>query len=226
MNKDSLGDRIKQYESISENYFLPKIPIIIRCDGKGFHNFVKGLERPFDQKLMDAMFISAYEVSTEIAGFKCFYTQSDEITFVLTDDADIKTQQWFGGRQNKIESITASLLTASFNNAFKHPAGKLATFDARAFQCPKEDVANVFLWRTKDWERNSLNMYCSSFFSHKQLQGKKMKDRHDMLHSIGKNWATDCTDMQKNGTWYNHNNLKLHIELNYQEINDFIFGSF
>jgi len=226
MNKDTLGDRIKNYEKIHEHYFIPKIPIIIRLDGKGFHNFVKGLGKPFDQSLVDAMFSSAIDVSKEMTGFKALYAQSDEVTFVLTDDATIQTQQWFGGRQNKIESITSSLMTMFFNSNFKHPKDKKqASFDARAFQCPKEDVPNVLLWRVKDWERNSLNMYCGSFFSHKELQGKRNCDRHEMLHSIGKNWATDLTDQLKNGSWYSPVNGSHFNLTNYENINTFIFSS-
>jgi hypothetical protein len=63
-------------------------------------------------------------------------------------------------------------------------------------------VANYFLWRAKDWERNSLTMYASGFFSHKQLHSKTKQDRHDMLHSIGKNWATDVDERSKNGTFF------------------------
>jgi len=44
-------------------------------------------------------------------------------------------------------------------------------------------------------------MYARSFFSHKALQGKKAEDLHEMLHGIGKNWATDLTDCEKNGTF-------------------------
>jgi tRNA(His) 5'-end guanylyltransferase len=238
MKNDSLGDRIKRYESISENYFLPKIPIIIRCDGKAFHTKVKewGCQRPFDQTLITCMFESAKQVAKQMQGFKALYAQSDEVTFVLTDDTALDSQQWFGGRQNKIESVTAAMMTAYFNKnwlktayAESHVWKEIrfgynpAIFDARAFQCPKEDVANVFLWRVKDWERNSLNMYCEQFFSHKELQGQGRADRHEMLHKIGHNWATECTDQQKNGSWWACDKVDKFDLTNYYDIDDYIF---
>ncbi|MCL5460218.1 hypothetical protein M3M33_16395, partial [Loigolactobacillus coryniformis] len=61
--------------------------------------------------------------------------------------------------------------------------------------------ANYFLWRAKDWERNSLAMYCQSLFSPKQLHGKSRQQQHDLLYSVGKNWDTDLEDRWKNGTW-------------------------
>ena len=237
-NKDSLGDRIKNYESISEHYFIPKTPIVVRCDGKSFHTQVKkwNCKRPFDQTLITCMFESAKEVAKQMQGCRALYAQSDEVTFVLTDDATIETQQWFGGRQNKIESVTASMMTAYFNKNWYNESDACfdkysnfigydnpAVFDARAFQCPKEDVANVFLWRVKDWERNSLNMFCEQFFSHKELQGQGRADRHEMLHKIGHNWATECTNQQKNGSWSSCDKADNFNLTNYQEIDDYIF---
>lgn len=238
--KDTLGDRCKKYESMYENYFLPKTPILVRVDGRSFHTWTKkaGCKRPFDQQLINTMFDAAKETAQQMMNCVGVYVQSDEATFVMDDTTTLETQQWFGGRQNKIESITAGMMTANFNkywtsknhingehfNVWDYSDSIPAIFDARAFQCPKEDVANVFLWRVKDWERNSLSMFCEQFFSHKELQGQGRADRHEMLHKIGRNWATDCTDQQKNGSWWSPTkgeNFKL---TNYQEINDFLFG--
>ena len=233
--KDTLGDRIKHYESISEHYFTPKIPIIIRVDGKCFSQFTKGCQRPFDQTLITCMFESAKQVAKQMQGCKALYAQSDEVTFVLNDSDSIETQQWFGGRQNKIESVTAAMMTAYFNKnwtfsqeirsdkSFQEHLYNPAIFDARAFQCPKDDVANVFLWRVKDWGRNSLSMFCNQFFSPKQLHGQGRADQHEMLHNIGHNWATECTDQQKNGSWWGHDKVDTFCLTNYQEIDDYIF---
>lgn len=225
-DKDTLGDRCKKYEALYERYFLPKIPIIIRLDGKCFSQWTKGCKKPFDQDLITCMFESAKEVAKEMQGCRALYAQSDEVTFVLTDDTTLESQQWFGGRQNKIESVTAAMMTAYFNKNWYDYADDIkrpAIFDARAFQCPKDDVANVFLWRVKDWERNSLTMYCSQFFTHKELHGQGRADRHEMLHKIGKNWATDCTDQQKNGSWWSPTNGDNHVLTNYSDIDQYIF---
>jgi tRNA(His) 5'-end guanylyltransferase len=170
-------------------------------------------------------------------GCKALYAQSDEVTFVLDDSDSIETQQWFGGRQNKIESVTAAMMTAYFNKNwmksiylmersypyFSFERYSPAIFDARAFQCPKDDVANVFLWRVKDWERNSLSMFCNQFFSPKELHGQGRADQHEMLHKIGHNWATECTPQQKNGSWSSCDKADNFNLTNYQEIDDYIF---
>jgi tRNA(His) guanylyltransferase len=220
---DSLGDRMKRYEQVSHNCLAPRMPIIVRVDGKGFHQYAKSFPRPFDSILREAMVQSAIEVAEEMQGFKVFYHQSDEASFLLTDYEDVNTQCWFDYDLQKLNSICASIMAANFNAIIRdaittwnfernfeegtprdYPE-KLAYFDCRAFNVPREDVANYFLWRAKDWERNSLAMYCASFFSHKELQNKGKQDRHDMLHSIGKNWATDLEGHWKNGTFVRKN---------------------
>ncbi len=224
--KDNLGDRCKNYESIYEHYFLPKTPIVVRCDGRSFHTWTRKsfCKRPYDDQLIDCMFLSAIETGSEMQNLRGLYVQSDEVTFVMDDSDAIETQQWFGGRQNKIESITAALMTANFNKNWDGLQGSSAIFDARAFQCPKEDVANVFLWRVRDWERNSLNMFCEQFFSHKELHGQGRADRHEMLHKIGHNWVTECSDRQKNGSWWSPTKGERFDLTNYDEINNFLFG--
>lgn len=233
--RDGLGDRIKNYESIYEHYFLPKTPIIIRVDQKAGHTWTKGLQKPFDPNYVSCMFESAKQVAKEMQGCLALYTQSDEATFVLWDGQSLESQQWFGGRQNKIESVTAAMMTAYFNRNWllikdldikfdKDVANyNPAIFDARAFQCPKDDVANVFLWRVKDWERNSLSMFCNQYFTPKELHGQGRADQHEMLYKIGHNWATECTEQQKNGSWWSCDKVDRFDLSNYQDIDDYIF---
>ena len=234
---DNLGDRIKGYESVSTKNFIPKIPIIVRVDGRAFHTWTKQNKciAPFDYRLISTKYLAAEQVALD-SGAVAFYSQSDEVTFLYLDDQTIQTQQWFGGRQSKIESISAAAMTAHFNllwmrssfnfrsaeESFEYLKNKPAMFDARAFQCPKNDVANVFLWRVRDWERNSLNMYCGSYFSSKQLAGKKAAERHEMLHRIGKNWA-DLPDLAKNGMfWHKDKGFNMGKMAGYDDINEFL----
>ena len=53
----------------------------------------------------------------------------------------------------------------------------------------------------KDYNRNSIQMYARSIFSHKELNNKNNEDIHEMLYKVGKNWTTDLTDQEKNGTF-------------------------
>lgn len=93
---DSLGDRMKGYEGVSRNFLTRRVPAIIRLDGKAFHTFTKGMEKPFDLVLTQAMQETMKHLCENIQGCVLGYTQSDEITLVLTDYATIQTDAWFG----------------------------------------------------------------------------------------------------------------------------------
>lgn len=200
---DTLGDRIKRYEAAAFHQLTPRTPVMIRVDGRAFHTYTKGMERPFDHTLMDAMQYATMFTAKDMQGFRLGYTQSDEATFLITDTENLDTQGWFGYELNKIVSLSASLFTAHFYSymiAINHDSNSIATFDARAFNVPEDDVPNVFVWRQRDWERNSLQMLARAHFSHKELMGKRRQCMHDMLHAKGINWA-DLSPAEKNGTF-------------------------
>jgi len=194
-----LGDRIKRYEAVSHYTATGRTPLMIRLDGRAFHTFTRDMEKPFDQLMIKSMVAAARDVADEMQGFKAAYIQSDEVTFCLTDYDRVESQGWFDYDIMKVVSISASLMTARF--IFHMETDKTPVFDGRAFSVPSNDVVNAFLWRAMDWKRNSLQMYARANFSHRQLHGKKSDDMHNMLHNIGKNWATDLKPQQKNGTF-------------------------
>ena len=51
--KDVLGTRIKEnYENVAKSKLVRRMPVAIRIDGKAFHTFTKGFNKPFDKVLM------------------------------------------------------------------------------------------------------------------------------------------------------------------------------
>jgi tRNA(His) guanylyltransferase len=205
---DTLGDRMKSYEAVYKRPMTPRSSVIVRVDGQVFRTYTRGFDRPFDNRIITAMEYAAGVTSTQMCGFKLAYVQSDEASFLLTDFDTHRTKAWFKNECGKISSVAASWMTAAFNDIMGQikdtPVGKgkkLATFDGRCFVIPHDDVANYFLWRAKDWLRNSLSMYTRAHFSTKQMHGKRRADQHEMLHGVGKNWAKDLTPQQRNGTY-------------------------
>ena len=41
MKKNSLGDRMKEYERTSDAKLVRRLPMIVRLDGKAFHSWTK-----------------------------------------------------------------------------------------------------------------------------------------------------------------------------------------
>ena len=79
--KDSLGDRMKHnYEDRYRIYLTRRTPVIIRIDGKAFHSFTKGLNRPYDMVLKQSMWETAKDLCENIMGCQLAYIQSDEIS--------------------------------------------------------------------------------------------------------------------------------------------------
>jgi tRNA(His) 5'-end guanylyltransferase len=203
---DKLGDRMKEYENISRIYFTRRTPLILRIDGRAFHTFTKGFEKPHDQILKDSMSKTAIFLCNNIQGVKIAYIQSDEISLLLTDYDDIKTDAWFGKNLQKMVSLSASIATLGFNKIYRdvirrYPDGFLlsdeeqkkrdlydrrldtATFDSRAFILPKEEVTNYFIWRQNDATRNAIQGLGQKHFSHKEIQNINTSDMQEKLFS-------------------------------------------
>ena len=149
MKKDSLGDRIKQYESIPKISLMRRNPVIIRIDGKNFHSFTRGFERPFDDILIESMQETMKYLCENIQGCKIGYCQSDEISLLLVDYENINTAAWFDYQVQKMCSIAASMATFAFNKFFRHNALVKVTITDAYFR-NKESYLG-------DWEKdNSL----------------------------------------------------------------------
>ena len=97
-------------------YFLPRRTYtIIRLDGKAFHTFTRGLDKPFDNDLTWLMDSTTQYLCQKVQGCQLGYTQSDEISLLLTDFATEQTEAWFDGNIQKIVSVAASMATMFFN---------------------------------------------------------------------------------------------------------------
>lgn len=119
MKKDSLGDRMKTfYENIPKTHLTRRQPVIIRIDGKAFHTFTRGFQRPFDDILIESMQETMKYLCENIQGCKMGYCQSDEISLLITDYETINTAAWFDYQVQKMCSIAASMATLAFNRAF------------------------------------------------------------------------------------------------------------
>lgn len=201
--KDSLGDRMKEnYENRSKTYLVRRMPVIIRLDGKAFHTFTKGLKKPYDEIFHNTMNATMKYLCENIQGCKLGYTQSDEITLLLTDYDTLTTAAWFDYSIQKMCSVSASMATMAFNKFFQKNFNEIfaygkdeseeytrilfnkigiAMFDSRCFNIPEEEVTNCFVWRQQDATRNAIQMLGQCNFSHKELQNKSCNDIQDML---------------------------------------------
>ena len=183
--------RMKEYY---ENRYRMKLtrrtPVIVRIDGKAFHTFTRGFEKPFDYLLIDAMQGTTKYLCEHVEGCVFGYTQSDEISLLLIDYKRLNCAAYFDYNVQKIASITASMATLAFNRIFSNSVYKIeeneeedqnyinalfravnqgALFDSRCFNIPKEEVCNYFYSRQIDAIRNSKEMAGRAYFSANEL---------------------------------------------------------
>lgn len=228
MDKTSLGDRMKNnYENVNRFYLTRRMPVIIRMDMKAGHTFTRGMKKPFDDIFVKTMQNTMKYLCENIQGCVLGYTQSDEISLVLTDYAELTTDAWFGNNLQKMCSVSASMATLAFNKAFNdnivkyidshfdtdcgvtkdlaeytkiliNARKKGAMFDSRVFPIPKEEVCNYFIWRQQDATRNSIQSVGQANFSDKELHKKSTKDIQDMLMTQkGINWNNYVTTLKR-----------------------------
>jgi tRNA(His) guanylyltransferase len=206
--KDSLGDRMKEQYEDRTRYLLPRRTYtMMRLDGKAFHTYTHGLERPFDVKLTEAMNQTAVLLCHNIQGARFAYVQSDEITILLTDFEKETTSAWFDGNLQKMVSISASMATLYFGDLRRQQGfpGGGPMFDSRIWTMSDAiEVENCFIWRQQDAVRNSISMAAQSVYSHRELHGKSTSDMHEILQLKGINW-NDYPVRFKRGGFVNKN---------------------
>ena len=204
----SIMTRMKSnYENRSKTFLTRRTPVICRLDGKALHTWTRGLKKQFDEGLIEDMEATTKFLCENIQGVKLGYCQSDEISLLLTDYETLDTQAWFDYNVQKMTSISASMATAKFNQLrLQRNIGsefdygnvrymdseflnnKLAFFDSRVFNIPKEEVSNYFLARQKDAVKNSISMLAQSLYSPKELHKKNQSDMQELCWQKGHNW--------------------------------------
>lgn len=208
---DTLGNRLKAYESLSTSrQLMPCTPVYARIDGRAFHTFCRGLEKPFS-KVFIAVMQETCKFLVEETNACLGYVQSDEIS--LGWESIVKAP--FDGRLQKLESNLASLASAKFvhyimshtientMNLFNRVERYIPSFDCRVFNVPNmTELANCFLWRENDAIKNSISGMALNFYSHKELQNKNSDEKIHMMRMKGHCFYDDTDPAFMRGTFY------------------------
>lgn len=157
MDKTTLGDRMKNnYENVNRFYLTRRMPVIIRVDMRAGHTFTKGMKKPFDDIFVKTMQGTMKYLCENIQGCVLGYTQSDEISLVLVDYAELTTDAWFGNNLQKMCSVSASMATLAFNKFF---SGRVQEF---MYDCCDEFGDDVLPEKQNDYEL-AHNVYFKKF---------------------------------------------------------------
>lgn len=184
MSSETLGDRMKRYENVNRAYLPWRTYTLMRLDGRAFHTYLRGAVKPFDRHFASDMARMSLRLCEEIQGAKFAYTQSDEVSLLLTDFDTISSQPWFGGNINKMVSLSAALATGYMTKLRLMWGEGIPQFDCRVWTMSDPvEVANYFIWRQRDAVRNSIQAAGQKYFSPAQLRGKNSGQIQEMLWS-------------------------------------------
>ena len=152
---DDLGLRMKiYYEGIPKTKLMRRTPVAIRIDGKAFHTFTRGFQKPFDDILVKSMQETMKYLCENIQGCVLGYTQSDEITLVLSDYKKLTSEAWFDYEVQKMCSIAASMATMAFNRYFKEELMRWWNETSPKYTFGSEE------WKAAD---NQLGIYAKAY---------------------------------------------------------------
>jgi tRNA(His) 5'-end guanylyltransferase len=175
-----LNERMKRYENVYRAVLPRRTYTLMRLDGRAFHTYLKNADKPFDLDFVKCMNVVAEALCREIQGAQFAYTQSDEISLLLTDFQSLQSEPWFGGNVSKMLSVSASLASVTL---YALRRGDYAPqFDCRVWTMTDPvEVANYFIWRQRDAVRNSIQMLAQHYYSPRSLNGRSTNELQDIL---------------------------------------------
>lgn len=211
---NSKYEYVRSYEL--EDRILPQTYIVVRIDGRKFHQFSKYYDfaKPNDITALTVMNKAAQGVMRDVQDIMLAYGDSDEYSFAFLRDT-----QLFERRSAKLVSTVVSTFTAHyiFNWMQLLPNNKpldgahLPSFDGRAVTYPNlPTLRDYFAWRQVDCHIN--NLYNTTFWAlvlkggvtpdeaETQLQGTVAADKNEILFSkFGINYNNE-PEMFKKGS--------------------------
>lgn len=189
----TLKDKCEYYRSLTDYKLMPNSYVLAMVDGHCFSKLIKNkFDKPFDDLFIKMMNETAKYLCENIQGAKFAYTQSDEISILITDFDTPMTDSYFSFRLCKMQSLIAAMATAKFNQmyakmAYDYQGYGLKKFDMKeyptcTFDCKVWTVPNAndayawFLYRQTDCIKNSKAQTAQAYLSHKELVGLTSDD--------------------------------------------------
>lgn len=143
----------------------------------------------FDYEVQKVCSIAA---SMDTIAFNKYFSENINSEYCVFDDELLDNGDFNPNYKNEyLIDLYAMHVKASYIGAM---------FDARCFNIPKEEVANLIYWRQLDATSNSIQMVGQANFSHKELQNKSCNQIQDMLMTQKRiNW-NNLPSYQKRGS--------------------------
>ena len=209
----SLHARMMNYESSGSNKLLIRTPVIVKVDGHQFGALTAGLSKPYDRGVINAM-AHATKTMVENGPAKFGYTYSDKAFFLLIDYEGEETNTLAGGDSQAIASIIASSFARDFIEGLPLETEYDdmmygASFSARAFNVPREEVTNYFIYRQNGAEAKLIYALGRMHVS-QEMKGVRPQEMEALLKEMGHS-KYDCEDIDWKGAYVDEDECELRV---------------
>lgn len=180
---------MKDYEVYSSLKVPKNSKIIVRLDGRAFHQLARDLNltKPYDEGFYKVIAKVCEDLFKEFSP-QFVYTFSDEISLIFDSLP-------FDGRIEKIDSVLASFAASSFVLHYSADFKKPPAFDSRIIPINDGDIVKYFRWRQDESWRNCVNSHGISYLKSKysntvandKIKGMKINEIHELLFKNGIN---------------------------------------
>lgn len=198
MAHNSLQQRQLEYEDSYSYKIIPRIPIIIKINGRSFSKVTKQIQKPFCHKTMTLLSDTMLSLAKQIDGVVFGYQYSDKIILVIRNDRSSDEDPWFGNCIQKQASASSSIATYEFMSklwAMDDPPaleGSI-TFTSSVFGVPSiKEAINNLLYRQFRCLQNVINESVQSILwprygpqTNTMLNEKSMDERKKILDEAG-----------------------------------------
>ncbi|EDO16766.1 hypothetical protein Kpol_526p19 [Vanderwaltozyma polyspora DSM 70294] len=234
---NSRFEYVKQFET--HDTLLPQTYIVVRIDGKKFHEFSKFYDfaKPNDERALKLMNACAKNVVLHYkTDMIVAFGESDEYSFILKKDTTL-----YRRRSEKLSTLFVSLFTSNYvalwpkffpDTPLNHKY--LPFFDSRCVVYPNIQIIKDYLsWRFVDTHIN--NLYNTAFWqliqicgltaqeAEKKLMGTFSNDKQEILFTeCGINYNNE-PEMYKKGSLITRKGEILHIDV-IKQINELFVG--
>jgi tRNA(His) 5'-end guanylyltransferase len=161
---NKLADRIASYEAITNYKLLPRVPLVISINGRGFSKITSLLDKPYSKEFGECILNTMMRLCVEVEGTLFGYQHNDEIVLVIRNDQNENTEAWFGNSIQKICSATSSIATLHFNKCVKAIGLNLTgepIFTSQIFAVPNVvEAINTIVFKQQHNFHTSIQFAC------------------------------------------------------------------
>lgn len=161
---NKLKDRIEVYQNSSDYKLLPRVPLILSVNGRGFSKITSLLDKPYCEKFGECINNTMLRLCTDIEGVIFGYQHNDEIVLVIRNDQNPDTLPWYDNSIQKICSVTSSIASLHFNkcaatidlNVMSEPV-----FTSQIFAVPNiAEAINAIVFKQQHNFHTSIQFAC------------------------------------------------------------------